>query len=277
MVGAAAYATLRPQRGIAAQEPLHFGLTPVFLNNDLKLLADLKHYLEAATGWEVRLVRRRTYQEITTLLVAGELDAAWICGFPFVEFRERLTLLAVPMWRGDTLYRSYLIVKSDRDAEGIDGLADDIHAFSDPDSNSGYLVTRALLAERKTDPDRFFRRSIFTYSHRNVVRAVASGLAASGSVDGYVVEVLREVEPQLTSAVRIIRASEWLGFPPICAAATLQGSDRVEALRTALLSMAQDPLGGSVLSTLRLDGFVERAPELYEPIAAKVSIVRRFG
>lgn len=282
LVGAATLAALSPFTGVSvtparaerAGAPLRFGLTPVFLSNDLALLAALQRYLERATGRPVRLITRRTYQEITALLVAAELDAAWICGFPFVAFRSQLTLLAAPVWRGETLYQSYLIAKSDRPARGLDDLAGDIHAYSDPDSNSGYLVTRALLAERAINPDAFFRRALFTYGHRNVVRAVASGLAASGSVDGYVVEVLREVEPELTDAIHIVRASEWLGFPPICAAASQAGSERVEALRRAVLSMHGDPVGREALSTLRLDGFAERDPALYDPIADKVALVR---
>ena len=69
--------------------------------------------------------------------------------------------------------------------------------FPIPDSNSGYLVTRGLLADKGTSPEAFFRQFFYTYGHRNVVRAVAAGLAQSGSVDGYVWEVLQEVEPEL--------------------------------------------------------------------------------
>ena len=85
-------ALLAPLPALKAAETLRFGLTPVFLSDDLQLLADLKAYLETATGSPVELVTRRTYQEITALLVAGQLDAAWICGFPYVAFRDRLTL-----------------------------------------------------------------------------------------------------------------------------------------------------------------------------------------
>jgi phosphonate transport system substrate-binding protein len=88
----------------------------------------------------VRLVTRRTYQEITSLLISGQLDAAWICGFPFVAHRARLALVAVPLWQGKPLYRSYLIAARDRQANGLDDLKGDIHAFSDPDSNSGWLA-----------------------------------------------------------------------------------------------------------------------------------------
>jgi phosphonate transport system substrate-binding protein len=51
-------------------------LTPVFLNNDIDLLAKLKSYLSRQTGREVQLVQRRTYEEITALLLSGQLTAA---------------------------------------------------------------------------------------------------------------------------------------------------------------------------------------------------------
>lgn len=193
-LGMAALAAMTRASG-AQPDTLRFGLTPVFLSSDLELLANLRSYLETTTGYPVELVARRTYQEITALLVSGELDAAWICGYPFVAFNDRLSLVAVPVWRGRPLYQSYLLAASGRGARSIADLKGDVHAFSDPDSNSGFLVTAAELAGRGEKPETFFGRTLFTYSHRNVVRAVASGLAASGSVDGYVYEVLKEVSP----------------------------------------------------------------------------------
>ena len=103
--------------GLGGAQPaangLSVGLTPVFLNNDLEVLSALKTYLEEATGYSVQLVLRRTYEEITTLLVSGQLDAAWICGYPYVTFRDRLDLLAVPVWRGQPLYQSYIITAAE--------------------------------------------------------------------------------------------------------------------------------------------------------------------
>ena len=60
---------LRGNGVAAATGPLKFGLTPVFLNNDIDLLAKLKSYLSRQTGQEVQLVQRRTYEEITALLL----------------------------------------------------------------------------------------------------------------------------------------------------------------------------------------------------------------
>ena len=93
---------------------LKFGLTPVFLSNDLELLSRLKNYLSRQTGREVQLVQRRTYEEITALLLSGQLTAAWICGYPLVQYREELSLVAVPLWEKQPLYSSYLIVPAGR-------------------------------------------------------------------------------------------------------------------------------------------------------------------
>ncbi len=260
---------------IASTDELRFGLTPVFLSSDLELLDKLRSYLVGATGGPIRLVTRRTYQEITSLLLSGQLDAAWICGFPFVAYRESLALVAVPRWRGVPLYRAYLIAAGDRVADSIDDLRGDVHAFSDPDSNSGWLVTAAALARRGERPERFFSRTFFTYGHRNVVRAVASGLATSGSVDGYVYEVMRETEPELIAQTRVVHQSKPLGFPPIACTAAAENGDRTISLRKALLQMADDEFGRSVLTILRLDGFSLEPPSLFDPIAAEVSVLKR--
>ena len=256
---------------------LKFGLTPVFLTNDLELLSKLKSYLSRQTGREVQLVQRRTYEEITALLLSGQLTAAWICGYPLVQYRDKLALVAVPLWRKEPLYSSYLIVPAGREVASIDDLRGDLHAFSDPNSNSGYLVTAALLAEKGFKPEGFFRDTIFTYGHRNVVRAVASGLAQSGSVDGYVWEVMVSLEPELTSRTKVIQKSELLGFPPIACLAAQVNSTDVDLIRKALLSMADDPDGRSILSLLKLDGFAEELQSLYDPIAVKMQLIRSLS
>ncbi len=273
----AGVSSLLPRRLAAAGGEVRIGLTPVLLSSDLDLLTWLRKYLAAALQRPVTLVARRTYQEITALLLSGHLDAAWICGYPYVQYRDRLALLAVPVWRGKPLYQSYLIVDRNRAAKSILDLRGDIHAFSDPDSNSGHLVTQAALAEIGETSDTFFRKAFYTFSHRNVVRAVASGLAESGSVDGYVWEVMSEIEPELTSETRILRKSELLGFPPIACAKTLAGTPLAASIRRAFVDMHDDADGRELLAMLRLDGFTPGDPHLFDDIAQKYALVRSLG
>lgn len=256
-------------RTLRAAEPALFGLTPVFLDSDAELLRTLEAWLGSRIGRPVSLVKRRTYQEITALLLSGQLDAAWICGFPLIQYPRDLAVVAVPVWQGKPLYRSYLIAGADDRSASLADMRGYVHAFSDPDSNSGFLVTRHLLAMMHERPETFFARFFFTYGHRNVIRAVSAGLAGSGSVDGYVWEVVREIDPQLTAGTRVIRRSELLGFPPVACNVRQRDAPTVKAIGQALITMGDDPTGRELLRTLRLDGFVAGDFSLFEGIAQK--------
>lgn len=271
LLAASALASV-PVRGVG-QAPFRLGLTPVFLDNDSMVIDSLSAALSDAMERPIELVQRRTYAEVTGLLLTGALDAAWLCGFPYLQHADALDLLAVPVWRGQPLYRSYLIVGEDVAAGGLADLRGATHAFSDPDSNSGYLVTASDLIAMGEHPETWFSRSIFTFGHRNVVRAVADGLVTSGSVDGYVWEALANVEPGLTGHTRIIGKSEWLGFPPVCARRDNVASEPVVAFQAALLTLSESDTGRAALAALQLDGF-EVAPEgIFDGIAARMRLM----
>lgn len=250
--------------------PFRLGLTSVFLDNEAPVIAALTGALAERMGRAVLPVQRRSYAEVTRLLLDGGVDAAWLCGFPWLRNRSRLGLVALPLWRGRPLYQSYLIAGADDLAAGLADLRGSVHAFSDPDSNSGWLVTASDLARRDERVDTFFRRSIFTWGHRNVVRAVASGLARSGSVDGYVWEALAAVEPALTASTRIVTRSEWMGFPPMVARRQDLSTPTIHAFRDALRSMEDTSAGRAALAQLQLDGFGHPDAGLFDPMAGRL-------
>lgn len=271
LAGAAALAA--PAVLAQSSAAVRFALTPVFLDNDAAVISSLQAALAEGMGRGVELVQRRTYQEITGALLDGSVDAAWTCGYPFLQHRSELSLLGVPVWNGQPLYQSYLIAAADDPARDLGDLRGGTHAFSDPDSNSGFLVTASDLARLGETPETFFSRTIFTFGHRNVVRAVAGGLTRSGSVDGYVWEVLRAVEPDLTARTRVVARSEWLGFPPFVARADRKDDPVVAACRSALLGLADTVSGRSALDLLFLDGVTPADPQLFDGIAARMALL----
>ena len=246
LLGAIAAALAGIAVPLRAAETVSFGLTPVFLDSDIKLLSMLQSYLEQRLERPVTLVKRRTYQEITAMLLSGQLDAAWVCNDPYVQHEDKLALLAVPLYHRKPLYQTYVVVNEASRAQSFDDIRGTVHAFSDPDSTSGYLVTRWLLALRRTTPAEFFRNSFFTYGHRNVIRAVSTGLAESGSIDGYVWDVMGDREPELVGKTRIIYRSEWLGFPPVVGLQATQNTPMATAIAAALIDMTSFPLGRDI-------------------------------
>jgi phosphonate transport system substrate-binding protein len=269
IMGTAMAAVAAPRR-VRSAAPFRFGLTPVFLDNDAEVIAHLRTALAEGMGADIDLVQRRSYQEVTGLLLEGGVEAAWLCGYPYLQHEASLALLGVPVWRGGPTYRSYLIVAREDGAAALGDLAGGVHAFSDPDSNSGWLVTASDLARKGLRPDAFFSRTIFTWGHRNVVRAVASGLARSGSVDGYVWEALAAAEPALPAATRVIARSEDLGFPPFVARRDRIDHPDVARFRRALLSLDDTEAGRRALAMLQLDGVEPGERALFDGIALRM-------
>ena len=146
LLAAAAASTLGGLPTARAVETFSFGLTPVFLDNDIELRSMVERYLTGRLERPVTLVKRRTYHEISAMLLSGQLDAAWICDDPYVQYQDKLALLAIPLYHHRPLYQTYVIVNDRSTAQSFDDIRGTVHAFSDPDSTSGYLVTRWMLA-----------------------------------------------------------------------------------------------------------------------------------
>jgi phosphonate transport system substrate-binding protein len=270
-------AAAQTHRAFALQDDrpdaIRIGLTPVFLDDQVAFLNDWRTYLEARVGERVRFIQRGSYREVVDLLRQGELDFAWVCGYPFVRHARELKLLAVPLFLGKPLYRSYLIVPAtDVQTKSILDLRGKVFAFSDPDSNSGYLYSTYSLVRLNERPDAFFGRTFFTWAHRKVVEAVAAGLAQGGAVDGYVWETLEKLQSRLTAKTRVVAKSPEFGFPPFVARQSVAKPIFAD-LQGALLHMSGDAEGKALLQRLNLDGFAAGEDRLFDGIAAMVKAV----
>lgn len=260
-MGACGFAT-----ALRAQPQTRIGLTAVFLDDEIRFLLRWRAYLEERLGRKVEFVQRGRYRETVELLRNGQLEAAWICGFPYVRFRSELRLLAVPVFEGKPLYRSYLIVPAaDDKTRSILDLRGKVFAFSDPDSNSGFLYPSYVLHNARERPETFFKRAFFTWAHRKVVDAVSSRLAHGGAVDGYVWETLRRASADLTAGTRVVGKSPEFGHPPIVVRANL-APGLAQELRAAFTGMTGDAEGRALLASLNLDGFAPGDDRLFDSI-----------
>lgn len=249
-----------------APAPLLFGLTPVFLDDQSRLLRDWRSYLEQHLARPVSFVQRGSYREIVEMLRSQQLDLAWVCGNPYVRHQDVLNLLVSPIYEGKPLYRSYLIVPHDDYAtRSILDLAGKVHAFSDPDSFSGYILPRYHIRQGGQRVDGFFSRVVMTHTHRNVIQAVADRLVDGGNVDGYVWDMLDLAAPHITGLTRIVCRSPFYGFPPIVCRASL-AMDTQDALMRVLEGMSQETEGRRLLAGLGLDGFMRGTSSMYDDI-----------
>jgi phosphonate transport system substrate-binding protein len=256
--------------------PLRIGITSVILDEQIEVLNSWRDYLQHHLRRSIQFVQRDSYGKITSHLLQGELDFGWICGYPYVQHQNSLKLVAIPIYLGKPQYMSYLIVhKDDHNTQGIQDLNNAVFAYSDPDSNSGYLYAQYLLKNIGKSDREFFKKSFFTWEHRNTVEAVAVGLAQAGVVDSYIWDTMDKQGSILTKNTRIAHKSKAFAFPPIVAGSRIS-QDLIANMQRTLLSMRDNEQGRHLLNKLNLDGFTTGNDSLYHDIRHMAEAVRRF-
>lgn len=179
--------------------PLRLGYTPAE-----ETVADregaaraLAAYLRARTGREVQIVRTASYGPAVEALARGEVDLIGVGPFAYVLAAERGVAEALVTTAVDGRIRTYRSVLIAHRSSGLLNMEDLARAaprltlnFTDPASNSGYLVPRARLLEHGLDPERSFARVTYTLSHSVSVLNVVHGRAAVAGVNASTLERL---------------------------------------------------------------------------------------
>ncbi len=255
--------------------PIRFGLTAVVVRENLRFLDQWAYYLSKKMGQPVEFVRRRSYREVMDMLKSGSLDFAWICGFPYVQNRdpEFIKMLSVPVYKGSPLYHSFIIVPKDSPYQSLDDLKGKTFAYSDPESNSGYLYPQYLLAQKGTNKESFFRQTFFTFNHAETVEAVAEQFADGGAVDSYIWEYLQEFRPELAEKTRVINQSPVFGFPPLVSRLGVD-LETVWRMKRVIKGMDEDPDGRKFLNGLKLDSFGESPDSIFKNIREMAQKIR---
>lgn len=273
-LGTCAVLAMTPSKPVFSAKVLRVGMTPAFLHTQHGLLADWRGYMQAKLKRPVEIVQRDSYRETMDLLRLERLDFAWVCSYPYVYLRQELRLVAVPLYLSRPFYRAYLIVSSkNRHVKDLSQLRGKVFAYADPYSLTGHLVPRSQLRRMGEDPEKFFSKTFFTYSHRKLIEAVADGLAYGASVDGYVWDSLNTLKPEITRRTFPAAKSQEFGFPPFVARRGVADEDFV-AVRDMLVGMRQDQQGNALLQDLNLNGFIQGIPNLYDEVA---EMMRAFG
>jgi len=252
-----------------AEEPIKIGLTNAVFVDEVLVHDRWVQYLEKRLGKTVKFIQRKNYNDIQQMVKWGEVDFAWICGYPYVRGKEEkyLKYVATPIIRGSPRYKIYLIVSASNRATSLEELKGKIFAFSDPDSVSFRALVGGYVKGGKPirNLDSFFKIHLFTYNHIDTVQAVADGLADGGSVDSHVWEALAVSNPELTGRTRVVAQSDEYGLPPFVA--SLRTPDSLVAqMKKVLLGMEEDAEGLAILKYLQVSRFSALNDSLYDSI-----------
>jgi len=249
----------------SAARPFYFAVSA--MTSPARTLAhfcELETYLTARLHRPVHLKQRRTYAEINELLAQSRIQMAFTCTGGYIAGRRDfgLELLVVPVIKGHSFYRSYIVVRKRSSAKSLADLQGRVFAYADPLSLSGYIYPAVRIRQLGYRQKEFFRHVFFTESHDKSIEAVASGLADGAAVDSLIFDALRAANDPNTSKLKVIEKSEKFGMPPVVVAPDIDRELRYKLLKV-MLNMNKNAAGRKVLKKLSMDRFILPDPALY--------------
>lgn len=189
------------------------------------------------------------------------------CGYPLMtELKNKVNLLGsfeydVPFANG--IYcKSVIICKANNSATQLADFKNQVVAFNNTQSQSGYNSFRHLIAPLSNN-GQFFQSAVATGGHRASVLAVQSGQADIASIDGVTYHGFLKHAPEITQGLKIIATTHsYPGLPLISALNTPRTV--LMALKNTLQGLHLQPALQDTLKTLFIKKFSVSSWQDYE-------------
>jgi phosphonate transport system substrate-binding protein len=210
----------------------------------------LGQQLDLTTGF----IQDIPWQERAQLLDTSGVDVVWLCGLYYVRLAAQpdcpYELLAAPVMAaaryGDRpIYFSDVIVRQGSPYRTFADLQGCRWAYNEPNSHSGYNITRYYLA-RLNAPQPYFGRVIAAGSHQRAIQMVLNGETDAAAIDSTVLAIEQGRDARLTAELRTLTSFPPSPIPPLVVAKSVPGSLR-QAIREALLGMDEGENGRAIL------------------------------
>jgi phosphonate transport system substrate-binding protein len=233
------------------------------------------------TDRPVRFVEGSSPDELLT----GDVDAAFICGLPYVRLADQhprmVAAVAAPVlggrrYAGRPVYFSDVIVRRDDPATSLDDLIGRPFAYNEAASYSGWLVVWHHMQPRGGLSAISLSPTFRTGSHQASIASVAHGEADWAAIDSQVLAILVRQYPRLAVRLRVVESLGPSPVPPFVvrtAVPQLVRRQIVEALRNA----ATVGSARRVLTAAGITGFVAASDADYDPIRAVAGSSRYVG
>jgi phosphonate transport system substrate-binding protein len=172
----------------------------------------------------------------------------------------------------EPFYKAQFIANVDSGINSFADLKGKTFCFVDPNSTSGYIVPRIILAANGINPDTDFAATQNAGSHPNVAVAVYQGDCDAGvtfiNVLTDTAADLQATYPDITDKVKVFAVSDRIPNDGLQFIKSLD-PDLKAVIVEGLMAMADDPGGKAVLKSLyNYDAFQEVDPTFYNEFLA---------
>jgi phosphonate transport system substrate-binding protein len=178
-------------------------------------------------------------------------------------------------YQGRPVYYSDVIVRRERSYQSFGDLRGAAWSYNDPDSHSGYGITRYTLV-RLGEIRGYFGQVIRSGSHQASIRLVAEGLVDASAIDSQVLAVELRSHPELAARLKTIDSFGPSTIQPIVVATSLPESLKTE-IKLVILEMHTDPVGSRMLENSLVERFADVDDSSYADIRAMLEACREAG
>lgn len=248
--------------------------------NMLPMYRFLMEYVGERLGCVINLAVGTDYRQLS------QADLAFVCGLPYVlhtrAYAQKLPLepLAAPVLRGERfenrpIYFSDVIVRHDSPFTSFAELRGRSWAYNEPQSQSGYGITRYWLVKLR-ETKGYFRQVIRTGFHQASIRMVRDGQVDASAIDAQVLAVELRDDPELAAQVRIIDSLGPSTIQPLAAASRLPALLKRD-IQAILAEVHQEPAGRAALDRGLVDHFTTVNDADYDDIRAMLAACERVN
>jgi phosphonate transport system substrate-binding protein len=217
----------------------------------------------------------------------GELagaDFSFLCGLPYVlrtaprNTDSGITAIVAPVLRGERyqdrpIYFSDVIVRRDSSLQSFADLRGHSWAYNEPESQSGYGITRYWLA-RMGETNGYFGKVVKAGFHQAAIRMVADGEVDAAAIDSLVLTVELRDHPELALAVRVIDCLGPSTIQPFVAATHVDPVFRAD-VQAVMAEMHNEPAAAEVLHRGCIDRFVTMQDGDYDDIRLMLAVCEK--
>jgi phosphonate transport system substrate-binding protein len=199
----------------------------------------------------------------------GHTDICFLCGLHYIRVSSLLQPIAAPVLQGERyagrpIYFSDIIVRADSPWHAFADLRGRSWAYNEPNSHSGYGITRHHLVEMK-ETNSFFGAVVEAGWHERSIDWVRSGQVDASAIDSHVLAIAFRDDPGLRSDLRIIGTLGPSTIQPLAVARRMPVTLKSE-LRHLLLEMAEDLEAKDLLNQNFIERFVPIGDSDYDDI-----------
>lgn len=212
---------------------------------------ELAQLLSESTGLTVTANVGTDFAAVREAMGAGQAHIGWLNTFNYVLAHEKygVDVGLVTQRFGATTYTGQIVVRADSGIASLEDLKGKVMCWVDPNSTSGYIIPRILLAANGVDPDTDFSQTIEAGSHNNVITQVYNGDCDAGAT---FVDARSSVEADLPDVKEVVSVlAETTDIPNDSVSFTEDfPAETREQIVNALLEISATDAGKEVLNNL---------------------------